>query len=776
LTELINYWQRQIERDLSPFADPGTQLVVDVAGSAINVSWTQRRKPHEASFRISKSGDGVTVAFQGQQFTYKQFYSIEAMGDLLGLAKMILQAQKQTIYIETSATTDNDSGSSSGQTQEPATTLIRRIISQETDGTNLVMVTGEAGAGKTSALKQLVRLTADDYLLKQSEFLFLYIDAQGRALARFSEALATELQDLRVNLTYHGISTLARLGVLIPVIDGFDELIGVGGYDDAFSSISSFIEELDGVGSVLASARSTYYEHEFLSRANRVSSLGSQAWQLRSIAVKAWGDPERDAYVSKKAETSGLSEADRNFVAQSVRKVFAGENEALSRKPLFVARTVDALLTGADLSGDGALLDRLVNVFLSRERTEKLLGRSGKPLVSSQQLAGLYAELAEEMWNQGTRELDKNSARDLAVLALLDAELVATEKQVVAERMPSLAFLQKGERNGSVAFEHEIFFGYFLARSLVKNVLGQSTGVALLLSRSVLPDTLAEAAAKVIAREDGVSLGTITGILCRAAATKSLKQSQAQENAALLVAALLKEMKDVTGKVENLHLHDLNFPGASLRDLQLHRCQFTRIEFRRTELCSTVFSACNSSECRFYSARIDEHTRLDIGGDLDLSSFTGLELLDDLSRVRQLYEPGEIKVELAKRGFPAAQEADDNELRKIDENVVELVEKFARAFQKRNPVCVDEDFLKGLFGQQDWPAIQKLLVGTHLVREETRSAHGPKRTFLRRLVSYQDIPAGIRRDAKVPIEIHQFWDAMEKKFPATERLRSKPTT
>ncbi|WP_419949479.1 hypothetical protein [Candidatus Palauibacter sp.] len=34
----------------------------------------------------------------------------------------------------------------------------------------------------------------------------------------------------------------------MPVIDGFDELLGSGGYDEAFSSLAAFISRLEGNG------------------------------------------------------------------------------------------------------------------------------------------------------------------------------------------------------------------------------------------------------------------------------------------------------------------------------------------------------------------------------------------------------------------------------------------------------------------------------------------------------------------------------------------------
>ena len=209
------------------------------------------------------------------------------MADLRHIAQMIAQAWPRDIFIPTKARrTDSD-----GAIARPATELLTDLLeAHELDVTQIIMVTGEAGSGKTQVLQELVLQQSERYLKGETEKLLLYVNAQGRALARLNEALATELQDLRVNLTYHSIATLARVGLLIPVIDGFDELLGVSGYDDAFNSLATFLEQLEGQGRLIASARSVYYEEEFLSRASRPTTSSEQAWSIfQSILTR--GNP-----------------------------------------------------------------------------------------------------------------------------------------------------------------------------------------------------------------------------------------------------------------------------------------------------------------------------------------------------------------------------------------------------------------------------------------------------------------------------------------------------
>src|SRR5947209_3382506 len=137
VAEFFEYWRMRIEKDLSPFADPGTQLDVSGDRRVLVAHWTARGRAFEAGFALSL----------------------------------------------------------------------------------------EAGSGKTRVLQELVKEQAQLYQRGQTDRLYLYINAQGRALARFNEALATELQDLRAAVTYHAVSALVRLGILVPVIDGFDELL-----------------------------------------------------------------------------------------------------------------------------------------------------------------------------------------------------------------------------------------------------------------------------------------------------------------------------------------------------------------------------------------------------------------------------------------------------------------------------------------------------------------------------------------------------------------------
>ena len=483
------------------------------------------------------------------------------MADLLGLAKMILQSQKPLLFIPTKATLVDDAE----QQSRPAVDIINEVLGDTNlDATKIVMVTGEAGAGKTRVLQEVVRRQANAYLNGQTTTLFLYVNAQGRALARLTEALATELQDLRARLTYHAVASLVRIGALVPVIDGFDELLGVSGYDDAFSSLARFIEELDGQGQMVASARSTYYEEEFVSRATTASSLGGQIWTQVPIQVRAWGEDEFLLYVrSRVEENPSAGEADE--IVQRVQRVFSGANEELRKKLFFVSRAVDLVLGGVNLTGEDDLLNELVAAYLERERTEKLLDRNEKPLLTINQITLLLASLAEEMWNQETRELDRRSVREVAEYVLIVEGVEEATQRIVIERMPTLAFLASGERQGSITFEHELFFSAFLARIVAQAITQRDTNMRILLSRSILPPEVAEITIRQIrsqsSLEDIEILRMVLNKAAEAGRLEGMRVGQVRENGGRLAAAALRWACHGTVMLSGIHVENIVFPG-----------------------------------------------------------------------------------------------------------------------------------------------------------------------------------------------------------------------
>ena len=652
MTDYFAYWNGRIRHDLASFGDPGASVEVDGSERRFRASWTMRSEPREATFFVSRDEGVWVTAGSARRIPYRAFVSGPGMADLRHVARMIQSARKPTLYISAQAASPAGSGA--------AIDVLTDLLADEADATRVVMVTGGAGAGKTSVLRELVQRRAEAYLNGSASRLLLYVNAQGRPLARLNEALATELQDLRVGLTYHSIAVLAQLGVLVPVIDGFDELLGVSGYDDAFSSLGQFIEQLHGEGQILASARSTYYEEEFLERAARASATGDQAWSHVPVRIQEWSDGDRQNYLDRWSERKGWSSSEAQARSARVTGAFKGQ-DALARKPVFFTRVVDLLQHDASFAGGDDLLRTLVREYSSRELKEKLLDRQSRPLLTEEQFEALMQELAEEMWNQETRDLDVGSVRFVAEYFAQDAGMPDTARQVIVERLPAMAFLGQGDapaaRSG-IAFEHELFFFYFLAKTIAARLGSKGADLRVVLGRSALPEEMADRVARETVAVDAPAassrLQERLDRLSKAAHQESRRAAQVRENAGLLAMALVRE-RGARDTVEACTIQSVVFPGSHLRNVTLERCTLNDVVMRRTDLVETRFVGCQARGVQLYEPRVSrEATRLELTG-LGVEDVAGIRVVDDGPDAN--YQPSFIAETLRACGAPIEEDA-----------------------------------------------------------------------------------------------------------------------
>ena len=775
-SEFSKYWKSRIERDLASFGDPGANVNVTGSTRRFRAQWIMRGTDREAMFSTSLDG-GVSVDVGGRHLAYSSFVAGTDMADLQHVARMILQASETRLFVPTKAEHTN----SGNTTPRPAMDLLTTLIDRESDeATRVVMVTGEAGAGKTRVLQELVRCQAKDYLHGRTQKLLLYVNAQGRALARLNEALATELQDLKVSLTYHSVAVLARLGILIPVIDGFDELLGVSGYDDAFSSLAGFLDQLEGEGQLLASARSVYYEEEFLARAGSMLTNGDQAWSHDAVRVLNWSDEDREDYLNKWVKDELVSDAESAALRERVHDIFDDENAALASKPLFFTRTVELLRRNPSFSGGSDLLQALVHEYLSRERTEKLLDRQSEFLLTTDQLERLMCELAEEMWNQETRELDSRSVREVAEYVVEEKGLSDVAKRVIVERMPTLAFLARGDGdalNTGIAFEHELFFFYFLARSIVSHFTLAGTDMRIVLSRSALPEEVADRVANALVVSEGTrTAGRLQELLDRVAtagATEWRRTTQVRENGGLLVMALLREYaySGAGGReIDGCTIRSVHFPGGHLKNVTLRRCSLIDMTVRRTDLTQTSFLDCEARNVVFFEPRVaPDSMRLELRG-IEAEHVVGI-CAPHGNSMETTYDPSMVASTLKECGVPIR-----IDLRhpgpNVSERDVTLLGYLMRAYRRANPICKSDPNLKAIFADPGWNTIERLLIEHGILRQENRAAGGRRKKFLRRRFRPEQIMAGLNENTVTDPQIRAFWRALALKSEPASSHRS----
>lgn len=746
--EQVERRKRRIQEDLASFADPNTIVDVSRLGRSFRATWKARGQLQEETFPVYREMDAYRSLFAGPK-----------LADLRGVARMILQsaeADDSEPLIATKAMPERADDAGAQEAPRASLDILTELLEDSEDATRIVMLTGAPGAGKTRVLKEVVRRQAESYLHGTTTKLLFYVNAQGRALSRLNEAFAAELHDLKVHLFYHSIAVLTRIGILVPVIDGFDELLGVSGYDDAFSSLGNFLEQIGGEGQLLVSARSVYYEEEFLARSARISASGDQAWKHVPVRVLNWNNDDRAEYLEKWMTGRNISPKEEENIRAKLAQIQSGPNSQLASRPLFYTRLVRLVHQKATFSEDGDLLHDIAVDYIARECNEKLLDRSSNPLLTESQYVRLMCELAEEMWNQDTRELDARSIREVAEYVVENEGLAGETKEVVIERMPTLAFLSQGEGAARRAgtFEHESFFFYFLGKAIASKILEMEGDMRIVLSRSPLPEDVADRVAIEIGNSDALSSESVrdfVGKLVEAARTEWTRSTQVKENSGILIMALFRRC----GQVDDCVVRSVIFPGGSLSNVILRKCLLDNVVFRRTNLTETRFEDCDANDVLFIETRLKTaSTWLNLRG-VKVSQFLGIR--DSENQID--YDPGVIAEKLVNCGAPIHKGSTAHF--SVSPEYVKLIQRLMSAYRRANPIFVDDRRLAAIFNDSRWPILRHLLIEHGLIEREDRHPGGRPREVYRRRFLAEDLILGLSGEARVDQRIRNFWRSLE---------------
>lgn len=729
----------RIQRDLASFADPATEVRV----SDRIFTWTQDRETRQIAV-VQAEGELPDVLFLGRRFRYAEFFASEAMADLRGLSETIprLLAQApgfvQDGYVEGRITLED-------APPGPASVVLCNLVNPSTDArkTKVVFLRGRAGDGKSVLLTRCAYEQALAYQTGNASWLYFYVDAQGSNLARIDEVMAKQTQDLRARFTYHAVSTLTRLGLLVPMIDGFDELLGVGGYRDAFSSLALFISRMSGRGALVASARSTFYQYTAFGQ--QAARLASDDLPLEFEIIPAELEPWTDEEVSE-----FLDRAHVGISLDQVREALGPRAPDVLSSPFMLA----SLAKYADLAGpfgqQGHLARRIIESIVEREMVEKLLDPVGMPLLTLEQHMRLLGALAEEMWWQETRQLDEPTFLTIAELICEEFGLEGMVAERFLNRMPTHALLSRASGPTRVFFRHEYYFGFFLGAIIAIKSL-RFEGIDDLLGRAVLPTVVADEVAATL-RYDGS--GNVSPLMSAIADRRpsSVSAEVVNLNAGTVFAALIREFGD---ELEGFHLDGASFSGvdlveSSLRGVSFRKCTFAEVDFR-----GCFWRGVEMVDCELSLSKMSRQKRFEVSGLSVPRSVSSLRYYPDDGPPKDLYSPSEIRQALVQLGCPIEGVANDLASTEESRALIEQLDLFLRVV-RRTLYFSQEDFdYRGVSLDRGLKDIFRMLQDSGLVVGAKRQIQG-KRQMYRLTAKVDDIRKGESGIFASP-EVRKLW-------------------
>jgi len=625
----------------------------------------------------------------------------------------------------------------------------------EPGATLLMQLMAPAGQGKTVLLENVALELARDY--QPNDYptpMLLPVDLLGRYVGTIDDAIAGSLNNTYqfLGLNQRDVALCVRRRWLVLALDGFDELVARIGARESFNRITELLDQLDSKGTIVLSARESFFELYQISAAIRTylqPRKGSYATSI--ITLLEWDEPQGVAFFRT------LKSAEPEADLRGLLAAFGGDKKIVLH-PFFLSRLAESWARGERFSKAGGLGSErerakyIIESFVEREAVLKWVDRDLRPLLSPVQHTEVLAAVAEEMWRSGGFRLDLEELRLAAEIGAAGLGIGRDVLEAVLEKVPQHAAFTLRDRRYS--FIHDQFLSYFLGHRLGEYIArGDVPALQLLLgTRELSPQTVDWAGSTVrgLQRRSVESAATLDQV--RAGGGDGIREQN--------VAALLSRVLDEREDEERVVIRSQVFVGESLRRRRLHRIDFTGCRFWHVDLCATSLVDCHFAACQFGDIKIDDET-LFSGSEFTGCGFGSLEGSDGLT----VYAPASILLHIKRMGgqtgvVTATSEQPANPPRAAAE-AIRIVERFVRASERTCDVAVDE--MEEKFGW-DAKTVAKVALEKGVARAISKGVAGPRREFIRFCVDREKLRKGSH--LKTGVEpIDSFWDQLGRKFP-----------
>lgn len=490
--------KEEIKKDFLAFADDDSEIIFDINSGEL--LYFKNDMEHLCKIFTNSEGN-TTVEYQGENFPYRMFIA-KNLAKLDLFARRITEKRKKV-----EAFVDSPAVLKTVYSEEMQTALV--LLQQECDcflefGSKINFITADAGHGKSALLKQFQYIQAERYLKNESPYLFWHVDLQGRDLIRLPEAIMYDLGELRLpGLYYPSVINLIQKRFIILAIDGFDELAAEVGGMNAVSSLSNFINEMDGQGTLIAASRRTFFDtHDYLKRTSLLKNKVPFDIIFNELKLKDWTRLEAIEYF----ENLCFDEPEK-FYEALLDEIHEKSHPILTR-PFLLTKLSSSLEGDINLipqffsksgnQNEGVSI--IVESFTMREvdKWKERDSKTGKPYLSYEQHMQFLWVIAKEMWETKRDYITVEEIEFYTVILLEDWNIEESIKAIIMRMVKTHAFLNPvAESKFEVRkFDHEEFKNYFLSRSLadiINKALSNDnfTGLKQFLYIDQLPDSVA---------------------------------------------------------------------------------------------------------------------------------------------------------------------------------------------------------------------------------------------------------------------------------------------
>lgn len=326
------------------------------------------------------------------------------------------------------------------------------------DATEILLVDGPAGIGKTSLIEQLALRRANLYRTSERP-LILHVKSRGRVLSNLQDLMAFSLQTIRSQITYDQMPVLAKHGLVVIAIDGFDELADPNGYEMAWAQLGELVTYVRGKGTMILAGRDTFIGRSRLLR--DVAALREGVDIVNGLTLLSPTPEQAKQWLVRHQWTEA------NFEIPSISVLL--EDDSFALRPVFL-RILAEYVKPKELKDKH---ERYLTPLLVSQMIRREAGLFGKPVESVMTLAeretfvlSFLCEVSRQMADSQVEALEASEISWISEATLGDekpAEIVS----LIRNRANVVAFFVNDERAGYKAFMHSYLLNYFLSMVVI---------------------------------------------------------------------------------------------------------------------------------------------------------------------------------------------------------------------------------------------------------------------------------------------------------------------
>ena len=600
--------KEEIKKDFLAYVDDDSDVLFELNG---DVMYFKNGTEHIC--RILTNEDGHTIVeFQEEKFPYRTFIS-KHLANLDLFARKIVEKRKGLEeFVDSPAILQNGHKSINGT----ALTLLQKECDEFLEfGSKITFITADAGHGKSVLLKQFQAIQAERYIRGESKYLFWHVDLQGRDLVRLGEAIMYDLGELRFpGLYYPSIINLIQKRFMILAIDGFDELAAEIGGTKAVSSLSNFVNEMAGQGTLIAASRRTFFDtHDYIKRTSLLKNKVPYDINFNELKLQNWTKKEVISYFTN------LAFYNPEQIYDAILSEVHEENHPVLTRPFLLAKLASAI--EGDVKhvaeffsckcNENESVSYIVESFTKRE-VEKWKGfdnQTGEPYLSFEQHIQLLSAIAKEMWDAKKDTITIEEIEIYTVLLIDEWNIEEDLRQIIVRIVGSHAFLPpvNDTKLNARKFEHEEFKHYFLARALadlLNNTVRTDNFSELkrFLYIEQLPDSVAMYCFNYV-DDLNSNVQKILGYF-KAMLDSEWKPTYLQLNIGTLIPFMIDKIDFKTPICfdSKVNYSSLIFENKKLSNITFENGTFINISLRDTILDNVQFKKCDFNEIRIETA------------------------------------------------------------------------------------------------------------------------------------------------------------------------------